>query len=205
MAGTLHSCFLMLSGIGPCQEMAQDCERVNGLRPIRSPLIRSVGSAGTSKRTSRQITRMALGGCNLGAESEPEGARVRLSQSSPRLTAQGLRPLQFRGLMETQLVITICFQPCRVSVHKSAPSDGEHSPWAFSSPCGDRNSLSSLWTLACVCGLVCPRWGISSWHPRPPQSPVAGVSTFFSVSGLNVIKSRNSPLASRRRGLARRL
>ena len=130
-AGTFHGCFLMLSGIGSCQEMVQDCERVNGLRPIRSPLIQSVGSAGTSKRTSRQITRMALGRCNLGAEPEPEGARLRLSQSSSRLTAQGLRPLQFCGLRETQLVITICFQPCRVSVHKSAPSDSERSHGHF--------------------------------------------------------------------------
>ena len=29
-AGTFHSCFLMLSGIGSLQEMVQDCERVNG-------------------------------------------------------------------------------------------------------------------------------------------------------------------------------
>ena len=29
-AGTFHGCFLMVSGIGSCQEMVQDCERVNG-------------------------------------------------------------------------------------------------------------------------------------------------------------------------------
>ena len=98
---------------------------------------------------------------------------MRLSQP-PRLTAQGLRPLQFRGLVETQLVITICFQPCRVSVHKSAPSDGERSHGHFPHHM-ETEKLVFLVEWPASADWSVHVGAVSSWLPRPPHTPVAGV------------------------------